>query len=133
MQFIVQNVLLIAIAIVAALALFLPKINARRYGPEVDPEGAIALINQKNALPVDLRKPKEYRDGHIAGAVNYPFDSFAADLEKLPKDRTILLVDELGAFSRKAVRMLHAAGYADTAVLDGGLTAWGKEKLPLVR
>ena len=53
-QFIVQNALLIIIAVIAAVSLAMPLINTRRFGPMVSSEQAVSLINKQNALVVDV-------------------------------------------------------------------------------
>ena len=55
-QFIVQNALLIIIAVIAAVSLAMPLINTRRFGPMVSSEQAVSLINKQNALVVELRR-----------------------------------------------------------------------------
>ena len=71
-QFIVQNALLIIIAVIAAVSLAMPLINTRRFGPMVSSEQAVSLINKQNALVVDVRAQKDFKRVRIANSVNIP-------------------------------------------------------------
>ena len=39
------------------------------------------------ALVVDVRRPDEWSEGHVAGAIHIPLDQLAARLHELPADR----------------------------------------------
>ena len=71
-QFIVQNALLIIIAVIAAGSLAMPLINSRRFGPMVGSNEAVTLINKENALVVDVRAQKDFKRVRIANSVNIP-------------------------------------------------------------
>ena len=91
-QFIVQNALLIIIAVIAAVSLAMPLINTRRFGPMVSSEQAVSLINKQNALVVDVRAQKDFKRVRIANSVNIPANEIQNRLGELSKDRTIIVV-----------------------------------------
>ncbi len=131
MQFFLDNIVLVLIIVVSAGALVFPYFAKRGAGPEISVKEAVLLINKQNALMIDVRKPEEYRRGHIAQAVNIPADVIQGRIGDLPKDRPIILVDASGAGSRAVARLLRGVGLQQTSILDGGLFAWAKEKMPL--
>ena len=74
MDFLLDNILLIAIILVCSVSLAWPMIQRRRTGPEVDNSSATELINRKNAQIIDLRDPKDFKKEAIANSVNIPAD-----------------------------------------------------------
>lgn len=130
-QFIVQNALLIIIAVIAAVSLAMPLINTRRFGPMVSSEQAVSLINKQNALVVDVRAQKDFKRVRIANSVNIPVNEIQNRLGELSKDRTIIVVDNSGNMSAAASKLLRGVGFTKVYVLDSGLVGWMRDKLPL--
>lgn len=130
-QFIVQNALLIIIAVIAAVSLAMPLINTRRFGPMVSSEQAVSLINKQNALVVDVRAQKDFKRVRIANSVNIPANEIQNRLGELSKDRTIIVVDNSGNMSAAASKLLRGVGFTQVYVLDSGLVGWMRDKLPL--
>ena len=130
-QFIVQNALLIIIAVIAAVSLAMPLINTRRFGPMVSSEQAVSLINKQNALVVDVRAQKDFNRVRIANSVNIPANEIQNRLGELSKDRTIIVVDNSGNMSAAASKLLRGVGFTKVYVLDSGLVGWMRDKLPL--
>ena len=130
-QFIVQNALLIIIAVIAAVSLAMPLINSRRFGPMVSSEQAVSLINKQNALVVDVRAQKDFKRVRIANSVNIPANEIQNRLGELSKDRTIIVVDNSGNMSAAASKLLRGVGFTKVYVLDSGLVGWMRDKLPL--
>ena len=130
-KFIVQNALLIIIAVIAAVSLAMPLINTRRFGPMVSSEQAVSLINKQNALVVDVRAQKDFKRVRIANSVNIPANEIQNRLGELSKDRTIIVVDNSGNMSAAASKLLRGVGFTKVYVLDSGLVGWMRDKLPL--
>ena len=130
-QFIVQNALLIIIAVIAAVSLAMPLINTRRFGPMVSSEQAVSLINKQNALVVDVRAQKDFKRVRVANSVNIPANEIQNRLGELSKDRTIIVVDNSGNMSAAASKLLRGVGFTKVYVLDSGLVGWMRDKLPL--
>jgi len=75
---------------------------------------------------VDVREPNEYEIVSIPGARLLPKGEFLSGeaLEKLPKDRQIVLHCKSGQRSAEALAVLKGAGYADAVHVGGGVLAW---------
>ena len=86
---------------------------------------AAALSSRTAPLIVDCRAPVDYRQAHIAEAVNVPFFEFSAHAHALAAlRRPIVVYCYLGFFQVVAAQKLIAAGATDVAELAGGLEGW---------
>jgi len=86
---------------------------------------------------VDVRRAEDFNSVRPHGAHNVPLepiDSFvtrAVNELRLDPDARLVISDEFNhGDAQKAARALLAAGYANTIVLEGGVTRWTAEDLP---
>ncbi|WP_120716372.1 rhodanese-like domain-containing protein [Tsuneonella amylolytica] len=96
----------------------------------IDAGELAGLVTRGEAVLVDVRTPEEFADGHIAGAVNRPLDTF--DPSAVPREagkRTVLYCRS-GRRSLEAAERLVAAGGSATH-LGGGILAWEKAGQPV--
>jgi len=84
---------------------------------------------------IDVRSRGEYAGGHIAKARNVPIDTFAKRLPdlKLDPNRPVVAICLSAHRSPPAVRLLKQAGFGEVYQLAGGMMAWWREKLPVVK
>ena len=101
----------------------------------VDPQGATALINQKDALVVDVRPSADYSKGHIINSMNIPLNGFSKQINSLEKhkEKPVIVSCRSGAQSTQACAQLRKAGFTDVYNLRGGILAWQSANLPLSR
>ena len=120
-------------ALLALAGLFMWSEN-QRAGEAVSVHQLTAQVNNANALVVDLREPKEFREGHIVDALNIPFTKLAerANELELHKQRPLVLVDKLGQHTAPAGRTLKQAGF-QVVRLTGGMSEWSASNLPVVK
>ncbi len=99
----------------------------------VDPAAAQTLIEQKKAVILDVRTPKEYAAGHIADAKNIDFNAadFEKNLDLLDKKRTYLVHCAAGGRSTKSLEVFKKLGFTAVVHLDGGFQAWEKAGKPV--
>lgn len=83
-----------------------------------------ADLNYLFYVLIDLRSPKEYAASHLLGAINIPYDTLNAWLDKLPKGVLIILYDQNGSLSDKAAQMMNKAGFPQAKSLLGGFNEW---------
>lgn len=85
-------------------------------------------------LILDVRTPKEYQDGHIAKAINIPFDQIAGELNKLKlhQKKTIVVYCRSGRRAAIAATELRQNGFTDVRHLKGDMLLWQENKRPLV-
>lgn len=79
---------------------------------------------------VDVRYDKEWREGHIEGAVHIPEDDIEDRLDELDRSRPVITVCRAGTRSDEAAEWLRGQGF-DAQSLDGGMLAWKWAGLPI--
>ena len=133
MNFVTENIFLIAIAFASGAMLLWPMINrGLAGGVAIGTLQATRLINDQNAVIVDVRPAAEFAAGHLPGARNLPADEVGKPGNDLPKG-PIIVVDAAGTRAGKAANALKAAGRQEVFTLDGGVRQWQQAGLPLVK
>jgi SulP family sulfate permease len=84
---------------------------------------------QRLPLVIDVREPREFKRGHIPGALLIPLSTLFSEEPTLPQDRDIVLVCRSGRRSRQAASLLQNEGYENLLILRGGMLAWEAGKL----
>lgn len=85
---------------------------------------AITNGQAERPLVIDVREPREFKQGHIPDSHSVPLAAILADKPDLPIEQQIILVCRSGRRSRRAAFALNRNGYKNLAVLDGGMVAW---------
>jgi rhodanese-related sulfurtransferase len=98
------------------------------YG-EISPTVAAEMIlDSQQIVVIDVRPSADYRGpkGHIAGAINAPFDSIETRLpELLPyQNQTVLVYGESSADGEVAAQLLTVAGFRNIVHVNGGIKQW---------
>ena len=130
LDFLLDNIVLVAVVLISGGFLLEPYIRKRSMGPSLSNEEAIDYINKKNAFILDVRATKDFKRGAIAGSKSIPIDGFEGRVNEVPKDRPVIVVDTVTTSSQKAAKVLRAQGYKDVFVLEGGIKGWVDAKLP---
>ena len=88
-------------------------------------QGLHAGLTEANApLVIDVRTAKEWRGGHIDGALHIPLGELAARASEIPPDRTAATICEAGYRSSLAASVLAHAGVHRIVNVTGGMAAW---------
>ena len=77
-----------------------------------------------NALLIDVREPEEHAVANIPQAELIPLATLPSQIDRLPKDREILVHCKAGGRSAKAVDFLTANGFSNVKNVTGGMDAW---------
>ena len=133
MDFITENIVLIAIAFVSGAMLVWPMVMRGASGPSLDTLGATRLINDTGALVLDVRSPADFSSGHLPNARNIPMAELEKRIGELPADKPVLLCCASGVSSSRAAGVLRKAGRKDVFNLGGGLQSWRQAGLPVVK
>ena len=96
---------------------------------QVSMDKAVKMIkNEKNYIILDVRRPDEYAEGHIPGAINLPNEEIgASEITELPdKTQLILVYCRSGRRSKEASEKLVKLSYTNI-VEFGGILDWTGE------
>lgn len=132
-QFLQDNWMLVALAVVSGAMLTWSFVNGRLSGVEqADTLKATRLFND-DALVLDVREDKEYAAGHIPKAKHIPLGQLASRLQELEKfkGKPILVTCRSGHRSARACGMLKKAGFETVFNQAGGIIAWERANLPV--
>jgi len=96
---------------------------------EVEPTVAAEMIlDSQQVVVLDVRPIDAYRgpDGHIAGALNAPFDTIEHQLPLLLpyQNQTVLVYGESSNDGAVASKVLSVAGFRNVVHIAGGLRSW---------
>jgi rhodanese-related sulfurtransferase len=100
-------------------------------------DDAFNFWKNKQAIFLDTREPEDYANGHIPGAINFPFekwDEFWAGV-KSQLSTSGKIVCYCGGLdcelSLDAARELKTLGYPNAYIFFGGIKKWQDFKLPV--
>jgi rhodanese-related sulfurtransferase len=133
LEFIQQNIYLVAIAVFSGAMLLSPTFRSGGGARSLSTGQATMLINREDAQVIDVRDPAEYEAGHLVGSLNIPvgaFDAQAGDLAKY-KDKPLILICQTGMRSSGACGRLAKAGFSNVHSLSGGIESWVQAGLPI--
>ena len=111
-------------------------------GPEYDRKVKTSMIKPavvkallesapQTVTVVDVRDAKEFAEGHVAGAINIPVETFAAGSAVLDKGKQIIVYCNSGGRSYNAYRKLQKLAYPNIAQMI--LSDWKDDGLQLVK
>ena len=127
--------LFLALAII--LALLLRSLFGNKFAgyAAASPQEVVGVMNQGDALIVDIRTAKDFEAGHILNARNMPLDTLAKDVPAALNDpsQQVVVYCKTGQRSAQGCRTLKKAGVGSIYNLEGGIHAGQNASLPLPR
>ncbi|GEM_PF-1310983 len=126
------------------LALWLPAQSTRAQLTQVEidldaylimPETLLYKImkGEEDYILVDVRPEEEFRSGHIAGAVNLPWEDgiFMEQRGELPRSKEVIFISSDGLYALKALRVLledeyegNHDSFREMFSIEGGMGNW---------
>lgn len=88
------------------------------------------LVNDDNALILDVRTEDEVSEGFIPNAINidiYKGQGFIYEVEKLDKTKNYYVYCKAGGRSAQACAIMNQLGFDNTYNLVGGFSEWTGE------
>jgi rhodanese-related sulfurtransferase len=124
------------VASIWALAFF----EQRRAGTAISTNQLTALVNDDQAVLIDLRDKADFDAGHVVGSINLPFSKWQAqqtgggdtELSRY-KEKPIVLICKMGQQSSHVARKLVSGDYPQVYRLTGGISEWQSTQMPLVK
>ncbi len=133
LEFVAQNwYLFVMLAVIVLLLTLNPGAGGTR---KISPLQLPKLQNRESAVVVDVCEAAAFKQGHIEQAINLPLDQISDKITRLNKhkNKPIIVACQNGSRSAKAASILRNNEFSQLYILEGGLAAWRKENLPLVK
>jgi len=124
--------------LVAAFGLTLAMLfwtESQKGGKSVSTAIATQMINKEDAVLLDIRTKKEWETGHIANAKHIPLADLEHRITELQKykSRPVIVVCNLGQSAGSACKKLMGLGFENVVRMQGGITEWKNQSLPLIK
>ncbi|AIM35399.1 rhodanese-like domain-containing protein [Sphingobacterium sp. SG20118] len=84
------------------------------------------IDNNEDFQLIDVRETFEYEVSNLGG-LNIPLSGILIEVEKIAKDKPVIVQCRSGKRSAQAVMMLEQQGFDNLANLKGGIVAWKEE------
>jgi len=131
MKFLLDNIILVALAVVSGAMLLWPMLR-RSGGATVSPAEATMLINRQDAVVFDVRDAEAFAGGRIINARSVPAPQLETRLPELAKlrNRTVIVCDESGTKTAPLLASFQKHGFNNAVALAGGIAGWRQAGLP---
>ncbi|PCK09567.1 MAG: sulfurtransferase [Alteromonadaceae bacterium] len=122
------------VSLLAVLVSALIFVESRKGGTSLSLHEVTRMLNADEAILLDVREAKEFKAGHITGAVNIPHLKLASRAEELEKhkSKTIIVVDKAGQHGGASGKLLKDLGYTVNR-MQGGMAEWQGQNLPVIK
>jgi len=88
--------------------------------------------NSSDIYILDIRSKEDFNKGHVPGAHNVPFKEVGENLDKFPKDKTIIVYCYTGQTGGQTTAALNIYGYKSRSLSGGMNNGWLKADYPTV-
>ena len=121
------------ITLLAALIGVFVLTEQRKSGKTLTTSELVRLMNNDEAVVIDVRSNAEFESGHIHGALSIPHQKLASRIAELEKyrEKIIVVADKIGQHSGAAGKVLNTKEF-NVRRLGGGISEWQGSSLPLV-
>ncbi|NCD42593.1 MAG: rhodanese-like domain-containing protein [Bacteroidia bacterium] len=102
----------------------------------VSPYDTFAALLEAEIMLLDVRDENEVSQekfGNYPSILYHPIGVIMARLDKIPRDKPIVVACTQGIRSTKVANLLSRQGFKHTANLDGGIAAWKEQGMPVIR
>jgi len=132
-EFIGNHYVLVTVFVALLFAFMVTE--GRQGGASVNTSTLVNLVNREEGLVLDVRDKNEFKNGHIASALNIPFSALDSRMKELDdhKSKPVIVVCKIGQHARSAGKKLKDAGFEDVRRLGGGMAEWNAASLPVVK
>jgi len=96
-------------------------------------EGLKNHLNKKDVQIIDVRTESEYDKGHIKGVENIVLTLLEKNLQKISRDKPIIVHCQSGLRAAMAYSILKRNGIKNLSIYLGGINEWTEQKNELTR
>lgn len=98
---------------------------------ELSPTEAYDAWQAGDATIIDVRETHEHAQAHVPGVTLIPMSEIQQRIGELP-DGQLIIMCHVGGRSAQVAQWLESLGnYGEVANLDGGISQWANEGLPV--
>lgn len=134
LEFLSNHPLMFAALAAVLVALVINELHGNLRGAKrLSPADVVRLINDQDAVVLDVRTGADFKKGHLLGAVNIPVNRIAERHKELGKDRSrpVVAYCALGSAAPAATDQLAKLGFESVYVLKGGINNWQQAGMPV--
>jgi rhodanese-related sulfurtransferase len=108
-------------------------LNKKKRPLQISSQILVELINEQKAKVIDIRTTQNFKQGHILNSKNIPWLGQDEKAFKPFQNETIVLICQQGQEATKLADKLQSQGFEQIKVLEGGISSWRNNNLPLVK
>lgn len=129
----IKKVSILGVISILFIQIFLSSCTSNQVASLNADEFEKQLTAVAEAQLIDVRTPREFEKYRIANAKNMDFNKpeFDEEMEKLDKNKPVLIYCLSGVRSKSAAERFREAGFKTVYNLDGGINAWSKAEKPM--
>ena len=123
-------------SLLASLFIVLPVASSLAgIAKNLSPVEAYQLMQSRgeDVFLLDVRTPVEFREVRLDGAKLIPIDQLLRRMQEVPRNRPVLVYCAVGSRSSQVVGYMARKGFPEVYNLYGGIYAWGKKGLPVLK
>ncbi|MDF0720162.1 rhodanese-like domain-containing protein [Kaistella sp. PBT33-4] len=90
-------------------------------------------LDKKDVQVIDVRTESEYNNGHIKGVENIVLTSLENNLDKISKNKPVIVHCQSGVRAAMAYSILKRNGVKNLKTYSGGINEWEEKKNELVK
>lgn len=90
----------------------------------INQEEVLMEVGNEYVEVVDLREVELYKEGHISGAINIPYEEFQDRYNELNQEKRIILICHTGRMGVESADFLVEKGFDKVANFGGGMAVW---------
>jgi rhodanese-related sulfurtransferase len=93
-----------------------------------------AYQKSEKGMMIDVREFFEYKKSRLKDAINIPtMSNLDIPIDTIDKNHDLFFYCTSGFRSKRVAKYFSGKGFSNVYSLEGGITAWRKEKLPIDR
>lgn len=104
-----------------------------QWSANTNRQGLIDLASGNRLVLVNVLDPEQYKDCHIKGSINVPFEQLDTFAHKLDKEIEVVFYcsNYMCAASGKAAQLFGKKGFKHVWAYEAGMTDWYTKNLPV--
>lgn len=122
----------LAFFLLLILTLINELLSKKKGAKELSPHAVVDLMNNQDAVIIDIRDKETFKKGHIINAVNMNADDLSSAKMDRYKNKVVILICARGLQAATLATKIRAQGF-NAMTLKGGIASWQSTDLPLVK